>query len=56
MSELATKQAVIAALKDFAAKRVGIAAIGLFEALGYKSQKQLRARPEHTRDLPRRVR
>ncbi|MBI4660670.1 MAG: Eco57I restriction-modification methylase domain-containing protein [Verrucomicrobia bacterium] len=46
MSELATKQAVIAALKNFAAKRVGVAAIGPFEALGYKSQKRFALDPE----------
>src|SRR5438128_12016006 len=45
MNELATKQGILAALKDFATKPLGDAALGLFELLGYKSQKRLALKP-----------
>lgn len=45
MNELETKQAIDAALKDFATKPAAEAATALFESLGYKSQKRLALKP-----------
>src|SRR2546426_7075381 len=45
MNELATKQAIVTALKDFAAKPLADAANALFASLGYKSQKRLALKP-----------
>ena len=45
MNELQTKQAIVAALNDFATRPVGAAALSLFESLGYRSQKRLTLDP-----------
>src|SRR5271165_84093 len=45
MSERETKQGILDALKDFGAKSLSHASIGLFESLGYRSQKRFVLKP-----------
>lgn len=45
MNDLATRQAIVTSLADFAAKPLPAAATALFESLGYRSQKRLTLKP-----------
>ena len=45
MNELETKQAIVAALKNFADKPLVSAATALFESLGYRSEKRIVLKP-----------